>query len=90
MKLVVKDKVLTSHLTKWTRCSDDRTIIVATMLRARREQGELMCVPCSFCVDLLYVLYLLIYFLDHSLHTTCFSRVHFEPNVAVARDLRRR
>ncbi|XP_015689150.1 uncharacterized protein LOC107303615 [Oryza brachyantha] len=64
VKLVIKDKVITNHLTKWVRCSDEQPIIVATMLRAKREQ-------------------------DHSLHTACFSRVHFDPNVAVARELKR-
>ncbi|BAF26176.1 Os10g0186800 [Oryza sativa Japonica Group] len=63
--LVIKDKMLTDHLTKWARCSNEQPIIVATMLRAKREE-------------------------DHSLHTTCFSRVQFDPNVAVARELRKR
>nr|XP_025876524.1 uncharacterized protein LOC4348221 [Oryza sativa Japonica Group] len=62
--LVIKDKMLTDHLTKWARCSNEQPIIVATMLRAKREE-------------------------DHSLHTTCFSRVQFDPNVAVARELRK-
>ncbi len=43
--LVIKDKMLTDHLTKWARCSNEQPIIVATMLRAKREEGKLMC-PC--------------------------------------------
>ncbi|XP_062220223.1 replication protein A 70 kDa DNA-binding subunit B-like isoform X3 [Phragmites australis] len=64
VKLVVWDKLVTGNLSTWEKIAEDRAIVVATMLNAKRD--------------------------DRSLHTTDFSRVYFDPDIAVAHELRRR
>lgn len=41
--LVVKDKLVSNYLTKLVRSVDERVIMVATMLRAKRSVGKFMC-----------------------------------------------
>ena len=40
MKLVIKDKLVSGNLTTWDRSSDERSIVVVTMLRAKRDVGK--------------------------------------------------